>query len=235
MLCTIAASTGPLCALPNTSSAKSGTVNSRWAITIGGRLVWAGPGRRRCGDEGDCGVFACAAASEWGCTLSAKGLFGSCGCSRQRHTEPRNAAAFEQLYLDNEAALYDYLARRLGPSSAEDAVAETFAAAWQCFAHLETSTKVRTWLMGFAIEKLRARRDDELAYLDCAHAGSSAPRVARALAELEAIDRDMLTLRVWAELSDECIAQLIGLPSDLVGQRVHAALQFVRHRSSDLR
>ena len=43
------------------------------------------------------------------------------------------AEQFEQLYLDCETKLFRYLARRVGPSLAEDLTAEAFAIAWQRF------------------------------------------------------------------------------------------------------
>lgn len=141
----------------------------------------------------------------------------------------RDARAFEELYEEHEPALFRYLARRLGPTKAEDAVAAAFAAAWHAYPDLDGRVAVRTWLLGLAVEHLRRCRQDELAYLDGAHTDRPSA-VATALAELDPIDRDMLTLRVWADLSDEGIAAVTCVPVEAVQRRVRAAHDHVRRR-----
>jgi len=143
----------------------------------------------------------------------------------------RDARAFERLYVEHEPELYRYLARRLGPTKAEDAVAEAFAAAWRGFPDVDASLAMRTWLLGLAVEYVRTRRDDELEYLGVPHAHTASP-VALALAELDPVDRDMLTLRVWAGLSDDGIAEVTSVPVESVGVRVHAAHEHVRRRAT---
>jgi DNA-directed RNA polymerase specialized sigma24 family protein len=164
------------------------------------------------------------------------------GCERKRRadatTQSSNAVAFEQLYVDHEPDLYGYLARRLEPSVAEDTVAEVFALAWQRFSARDPATSARTWLLGLALERLETRRDDELACLEHLASGrftpaaaSSCPHVADALAELDAIDRDMLTLHVWADVSHESVAVLTGLSAEIVHRRIAGAYSFVRDRA----
>lgn len=160
-------------------------------------------------------------------------------CGRKRSANARGATAFESFYTDHEAELYAYLARRLDVATAEAVVAECFALAWAGFSTRDRSVCTNTWLFGLALERLRARRDDELAYLDriatidvdlghrdeCAH-------VAAALAQLDAVDRDMLTLHVWAGVSHESVASLLGLPTGLVERRVSGAYEFVQARAA---
>jgi RNA polymerase sigma-70 factor (ECF subfamily) len=143
----------------------------------------------------------------------------------------RDARAFERLYVEHEPELYRYLARRLGPTKAEEAVAEAFAVAWRGFPEVDSSLALRTWLLGLAVDYVRTRRDDELEYLGVLppHRPSA---VGSALAELDPVDRDMLTLRVWAGLSDESIAEVTQLPLDAVGRRIRAAHDHVRRRAT---
>lgn len=144
----------------------------------------------------------------------------------------RDAREFERLYVEHEPVLYRYLARRLGPARAEDAVAEAFAVAWRTFPEVDRSLAVRTWLLGLALDYVRARRDDEIAYLGVARdRPEGASPVAVALAELDPVDRDMLTLRVWADLSDEAIAHVTQQPIESIGARIRAAHDHVRLRA----
>jgi RNA polymerase sigma-70 factor (ECF subfamily) len=153
----------------------------------------------------------------------------------------RSARAFEQLYLENEPLLYRYLARRLDPDAAEQTVAEVFALAWQRLPARDPAITVRTWLLGLAVERLATRRADELAWLrqlanpsiaavtPCSH-----PHVAHALAQLDPIDRDMVTLHVWAGVSRETVALLTGVPAESVHGRIDRAHSFVRHHTGTL-
>jgi RNA polymerase sigma-70 factor (ECF subfamily) len=156
------------------------------------------------------------------------------GCGRKR-----SAAAFETFYVDHEAELYRYLARRLDAHAAEAVVAECFALAWDGFATRDRSIGGRAWLFGFALERLRSRRRDELAHLDRIArsdvelvADSACAQVAAALAQLDAVDRDMLTLHVWAGVSHDTVAWLTGLPAVIVERRVAGAYDFVQSRAA---
>ncbi len=158
----------------------------------------------------------------------------------------RDAAAFERVYHDNEAMIFDYLARRLGPRRAELAVAETFAVAWQRFRDLGADICLRAWLLGLALERVDELRREELEYLNeavrepddasdehtdpalCeAHLSS---RVARALTDLGSFDRDLLTLHLWTDLGPASLAELTGMRVAALTQRLRMARRFVRER-----
>jgi DNA-directed RNA polymerase specialized sigma24 family protein len=156
----------------------------------------------------------------------------------------RDAAAFERLYVENEASLFDYLSCRLGPTKAEHAVAEVFAAAWQRFPTLGPTPCLRTWVLGLAIAHLDARRRDELDFLremsrgrdDVAsseeadptrHKVQLSPGVARALTDLGAFDRDLLTLHLWANLGYASLAEITGMRVLTLTQRLRMARRFV--------
>jgi DNA-directed RNA polymerase specialized sigma24 family protein len=159
-------------------------------------------------------------------------------CGRERSANARGASAFESFYLDHEDQLYEYVARRLDARMAEAVVAECFALAWAEFATLDSSVCARTWLFGLALERLRTRRHDELEHLHSiarrglSVASDAAARVASALVQLDAVDRDMLTLHLWAGVSHDTVASLVGVPVAIVERRVTGAYEFVQRRAT---
>lgn len=141
--------------------------------------------------------------------------------------EGNTAAAFERLFAAHEEEVYDYLARRLDPVAAERVAAEVFAAAWLRFCHRDPAGSPRTWLFGIAMERVGVHRGLETAQLDRLARQRVPPRgmtaVARALADLDPLDRDMLTLHVWAGVEHESVAELVGLPVAATRHRIARA------------
>ncbi len=155
-----------------------------------------------------------------------------------RRAAAATSTAFERVYLDHQDALFDYLARRLDATTAERAAAEVLARAWHDFATRDRSVDDRAWIFGLALEHLELHRAAELAHLEHLSAprndsASNAHRrgVARALAELDPLDRDMLTLHVWAGVEHETVAGLTGIPAVTARRRIDQAYAFVQRRS----
>lgn len=166
---------------------------------------------------------------------------------REPATEPRllaPAERFEQLYADSETKLFRYLARRVGPTLAEDLTAEAFAIAWQRFADYDPSRAAfSTWVFGIALNLLRrhsrteltqlavfsrtgtdpALPSDESAIVDRLAAGAFWPKVAAELADMDETDRDVLTLYAWAEMSYSAIAETLEVPVGTVRSRMSRA------------
>lgn len=138
--------------------------------------------------------------------------------------------------------IYGYAARRLGPETAEDVVAETFLTAFRKRATYDlTRPDVRPWLYGiatFAVREHRraeVRRNRALARMESHEAVESfeersaarltaerlQPQLAAVLARLSAADRDLLLLIAWAELSYDEAAQALGIPIGTVRSRLH--------------
>jgi DNA-directed RNA polymerase specialized sigma24 family protein len=158
-------------------------------------------------------------------------------CYRRRHrarlrrTHAGDSVEFERLYLEHERELYDYLARRLDAATAESAAAEVFARAWQQYPTRATELDDRSWLLGIALAHLERHRGAEVKQLE--HLSRSHPGhdVARALAELDPLDRDMLTLHVWLGVEHDSVAVMTGLPAATARRRIEQAYAFVERRA----
>lgn len=161
----------------------------------------------------------------------------------------RNPDLFVALYDRYVAQLYRYAHRRLGPDSAEDAVADTFAAAFARRDRYNLAREdARPWLFGILTKKLADyRRREEMRYRALAHtrdnvAGDSlaeqvsadvTAQAARgplgtALARLSTADRDVLLLVAWGDLSYEETARALGIPVGTVRSRLNRARRKVR-------
>jgi RNA polymerase sigma factor (sigma-70 family) len=157
-------------------------------------------------------------------------------------------AAFGGVFDRHHATIHAYLRRRLDAPIAEELAAETFARALCGVAHYdEDRGDALPWLFGIAANLARRHRRTEVrrlrayartgrdplqdehgdapARLDAAAAG---PRLAAALAELRADDREALLLFAWAELRYEEIALALRIPVGTVRSRLHRARQTLR-------
>jgi RNA polymerase sigma-70 factor (ECF subfamily) len=157
--------------------------------------------------------------------------------------------SFEVIFEAEFPGLHRYLRRRVGSSRADDLTAATFASAytsWECF---DAARPVRPWLYGIAANLVRRHwRDEERmlrAYartgsdpvlveedetLDRVDAGSRQRELAAALASLRPVDRELLLLHAWAELSDAEIAAALSLPLGTVKSRLHRTREALRNR-----
>lgn len=151
--------------------------------------------------------------------------------ARRQRADTATSVAFERLYVEHERELYDYLARRLDAPAAEGAVAEVLALAWQRFGTRDRDLDVRTWLLGLALAHLGQHRVAEVAHLKRLSVSHHGHEVARALAELDPLDRDMLTLHVWAGVAHESVAAITGLSPAATRRRIDQAYAFVERRS----
>jgi RNA polymerase sigma factor (sigma-70 family) len=156
--------------------------------------------------------------------------------------------AFAAIFDRHHDAIHGYLRRRLDAPIAEELAAETFVRALRGVDRYDARyTDALPWLYGIAANLVRRHRRTEVrrlrayartgrdpltdehsdapARLDAAAAG---PRLAAALAELSAGDREALLLLAWAELTYEEIAAALCIPVGTVRSRLHRARTVLR-------
>ncbi|WP_051864905.1 RNA polymerase sigma factor [Streptomyces griseus] len=157
----------------------------------------------------------------------------------------RDPAAFETLVTRHSVALHGYLTRR-APTAADDLLSEVWL---QAYASRRTFDQargtVRTWLFGVARNVLathwrrtareRSRTEPEPpgrgpAENDPWHAvdqrldaAALAPLVRRTLAELPHVERELLLLVAWEQLTPTEAAAVLGIPPGTARSRLHRA------------
>jgi RNA polymerase sigma-70 factor (ECF subfamily) len=145
---------------------------------------------------------------------------------------------FEELYHDNYGAVRGYLLRRADPEVAQDALSETFLAAWRRLDKLPPDPL--PWLLGTARKALanQRRSSRRLSDLRDRAAGAEVPAggdpaehageaelVRRALGELSERDREALLLIAWEGLDPGRAAVAAGCSRAAFAVRVHRARQ----------
>lgn len=157
--------------------------------------------------------------------------------------------SFADLFDRHGDEIHRYVARRLGPGTAEDVVAETFLTAFRKRGQYDFARPdARPWLYGIATRALRehhraeVRRNRALARavpdrpeepFDERSAARVAahrlrPELAAALTRLSAADRDLLLLIAWAELTYDEAAQALGVPIGTIRSRLHRIRKKIR-------
>lgn len=173
---------------------------------------------------------------------------------------PETAAAAElgRLFRAHRAGLHRYLARRVGPTTADDVVGETFLAALRGRRGYDPRrADVRAWLYGIAVNLMRQHERTEVRALRATarlagrtgdrDAGSDADpaetvagrvdaqhrvrQLAAALAELSTADRELLLLASWADLNATEIGLALDLPPGTVRSRLHRIRRQLRARA----
>ncbi|QXJ22809.1 RNA polymerase sigma factor [Actinomadura graeca] len=160
-----------------------------------------------------------------------------------------DAEQFTAVYDRHFAAVYRYVAGRLGRDAADDVVAETFLAAFRRRAAFDPGRgAVRPWLFGFATKLIaQHRRVETRRYRALARLGPEPdpgghedsvttsvtaermqPALARALAGLSRKDRDVVLLKALGQLTHEEIATVLGIPYGTVGSRLNRARRRLR-------
>ncbi|WP_027945215.1 RNA polymerase sigma factor [Amycolatopsis taiwanensis] len=165
-------------------------------------------------------------------------------------SQPDLARVFGRLFDEHAGVLHRYLARRVGATTAEDLVGDTFVIALQQRKSYDPARAgVRSWLYGIATNLLRHYLRTEVRALrataraagqsevheehagrvtDRVDAASRARQLAGALAELAPGDRDVLLLVSWAELSTSEVAEALDIPAGTVRSRLHRVRRWLR-------
>jgi RNA polymerase sigma factor (sigma-70 family) len=142
-----------------------------------------------------------------------------------RRAQLGSAAAFEQLVLGYGPRVYRYLALRLRDDGAAlDALQETLIAAWQGLPGLKEPSKFWPWLVGIAAHKAADSARDRIP----ASEGNPEPagleeegsvEIREALSALPAHHREVLLLRYFVRLSEEEVAEALGVRVGTVKSR----------------
>ena len=155
------------------------------------------------------------------------------------------AGIFDRYY----AEIHGYVARRLGPSLADDVAAETFLIAFDRRDRYDTARpSARPWLYGIASNLVaRHHRAEGRKYKALGRVGlddtvdghadqvvvrldaeANRARLAAALAAIAPGDRDVLLLVAWAGLSGDEVADALGIPAGTARSRLHRARKKLR-------
>ena len=159
--------------------------------------------------------------------------------------DPAREADWDALYANQLPHVYNYFRYRVGDGAvAEDLTSLTFEKAWVArLRYRRDLGAFSTWLMtiarNVATDHFRRRRDH--APLDAAEhvAGTEDPhhlaerredfeRLSRLLNELPERDRDLVSLKYGAELTNRAIAKHMRLTETNVGTLLHRAVQKLR-------
>lgn len=145
--------------------------------------------------------------------------------------------------------IHHYVARRLGTQAADDALGETFLAAFRRRGSYDLSQRqALPWLYGIATNLIARHRRDEERFLRAllrtgvdplpepmadlvlnrVAAGAHERRLAGAPAALSPGERDVLLLLAWGDLAYEDIAQALDIPIGTVRSRLHRARRKVQ-------
>ncbi len=154
-----------------------------------------------------------------------------------RSPSPPAEQRFAALYRAHALAVLGYALRRVEPrEQAADVVAEVFTVAWRRLDDVPAGDGARPWLFGvarlvLANHRRGVLRANRLADRLRAELAVDGPRPAphvdvhAALAELDAADRELLTLTSWEGLTPAEIAAATGLSNGAVRVRLHRARQ----------
>ncbi len=162
-----------------------------------------------------------------------------------RRTAAGSPADFDRIVDRHEAAVLRYLgAITDDPAAAEDALQETFLAAWRAAASFRGAGSARAWLLGIArnaVRRQHRRRSGEPAQhesLDRLGSRAGWGRVAaepfsellekrdlihKGFIRLEPDDREILVLRELEGFSGKEVATMLSLSLPAVKSRLHRA------------
>jgi RNA polymerase sigma-70 factor (ECF subfamily) len=149
--------------------------------------------------------------------------------------------AFSELFTRYKQPLFGFFRRRVGDAAhAEELTQETFLAVLRASARYEPRALFRTYLYAIGFKILRAHRRKaafRATFLGAA-AGFREPAVRNttdaevslrhAVGKLERMDREILMLREFEELSYGEIAELLSLPVNTVRSRLFRARMALR-------
>ena len=155
------------------------------------------------------------------------------------------AKRFAMLYEDCYGAIRSYASRRLGEEAADEIAAETFLVAWRKFDVLPSDPL--PWLFRVARNMVarrhaasgrerqtRAALERERPRLtDSGDAGD--PRLWAAWGRLSAVDREVLALVAWEELSVADAARALGCSAPVFSVRLHRARRRLQRLLADER
>ena len=154
-------------------------------------------------------------------------------------------ASIEQLLLDHLDRAYRLAAVILGSADdAEEAVSDAALLAWRSRQRLRDTDRFEAWFSRIVVntcrDRLRSqRRRPVVEVLPMAPNEATEPgdfrelvhtrdELGRAFELLSADDRIVITLRFWADLSIESIAEQLGIPPGTVKSRLHHATARMR-------
>jgi RNA polymerase sigma-70 factor (ECF subfamily) len=148
--------------------------------------------------------------------------------------------AFAELFARYRGPLCGFFRRRILRSErAEDLVQETFLVVIRATARYEPRSLVRTYLYGIALkllaeERRRQAKDPPAPESGPEPAADNASEtvlwVRRALDRLDSIDREVLMLREYEQLSYSEIARLLRIPLNTVRSRLFSARMALKNR-----
>src|SRR6266478_1740460 len=150
--------------------------------------------------------------------------------------------AFTELFSRYKQPMYGFFRRRVAePAHAEELTQETFLALLRAAVRYEPRALFRTYLYAIGIKILRAHRRKAAFRATFFGQQNSAPDpskrdatesglwVRRAVEKLEPIDREVLMLREFEQLSYAEIAHLLQLPLNTVRSRLFRARDALRN------
>lgn len=148
--------------------------------------------------------------------------------------------AFEELFARYRDPLFGFFRRRLeSKERAEDLVQETFLAVIRATSRYQPRSLVRTYFYAIAMKLVVAERrkpagrDEPLDSFQ-EPATMATPEAAlwlkQAVTGLDTLDREVLMLREYEQLSYSEIAELLRIPVNTVRSRLFRARMELRHR-----
>ena len=150
-------------------------------------------------------------------------------------------ARFADLYRRYGQHIRAYCSRRKNSADVADAVADTFLVAWRRFDQIPEGDAILPWLYGVAyrvlshqwrhqargrrlVEKLQGMAMAETLPLEVLVVGNEKYRlVLQASSRLKPIDREVLRLTLWEEMSHAEVAAVLGIGLAAVKQRAYRA------------
>jgi len=166
------------------------------------------------------------------------------GSGSGREAGRQAAYAFQTLFRRYRQAVYGFFRRRVGDAAlAEELAQETFLAVLKARERYEATGAFRSYLYGIAFRVLKAHRRKAVLRAmftgkmpergEPADAGAEAGLVSGlmlrdAVGRLEQMDREMVLLREYEELSYAEIAAVLGIPVNTVRSRLFRARMALR-------
>lgn len=153
-----------------------------------------------------------------------------------------SSEAFTELFSRYKQPIYGFFRRRVPEAHhAEELAQETFLALLRAATRYEPRALFRTYLYAIGLKILRAHRRKtafRAAFLGHRHSMPDPARqdateaslsIRRAVEKLDSIDREIVLLREFEQLSYAEIADLLGLPVNTVRSRLFRARTALRH------